>query len=47
MFWSLKVISRSLPEFTYKQAYLEYVMYNYRIYEAVLADSVRSARWEF
>jgi len=45
LFWSLKVISRCLPEFDYNQACLEHVMYNYRIYGAVLADSIQEARW--
>ena len=45
LFWSLKVISRSIPEFNYERAQIEYVMDNFRIYEATLADSIRSARW--
>jgi thiamine kinase-like enzyme len=46
MFWSLKVISRAVPEFDYEWAHIEHVMYNFRIYEAALADSIRLARWE-
>jgi hypothetical protein len=46
LFWSLKVISRGLPELDYAPEYLEHVMYNFRIYEAILADSVRWAKWQ-
>jgi hypothetical protein len=45
MFWSLKVISRAVPEFDCEWAQTEQVMYNFRIYETTLADSMRSARW--
>ena len=45
LFWSLKVISRCLPEFEYDPAYLEYVMYNFRIYETILADAHALVYW--
>ena len=46
MFWSLKVISRCVPEFDYKRAHIEHVIYNFSVYESVLANTIRSARWE-
>lgn len=45
MFWSIKVIRRALPEFDCAWAQIEHLMYNLRIYETTLADSIRSARW--
>jgi thiamine kinase-like enzyme len=46
MFWSLKVISRGVPEFDYEWAQVEHIMNNFKIYETALADSIRSARWD-
>ena len=46
MFWSIKVIRRTLPEFDYDWVQIEHVMYNLKIYETTLADSIRFARWE-
>jgi hypothetical protein len=46
MFWSLKVISRAVPELDCEWAHVEHVMSNLRIYSVALADSIRSARWE-
>ncbi len=45
MFWSLKVISRSIPEFDHERTHVETLMGNYRIYASVLAKSIRSATW--
>jgi hypothetical protein len=46
MFWSLKVISRSIPEFDYQGAHIESIIDKFGVYESVLADSIRAARWE-
>lgn len=46
MFWSIKVIFRAIPEFDHDWADLEYVMYNFRIYETTLADSLRFSIWD-
>jgi thiamine kinase-like enzyme len=46
MFWSLKVISLGVSEFDYEGTHIEHVMYNFRIYASVLANTIRSARWE-
>jgi hypothetical protein len=45
MFWSLKVISRCVPEFDYEGAHLESIVSNFNIYKTVLANSIRSAKW--
>jgi hypothetical protein len=45
MFWSLKVISRSIPEFDDKRTHMETLTSNYRLYASVLAKSIRAARW--
>ena len=45
LFWSIKVIYRAIPEFDYDWAELKYVMYNFRIYEITLADSLRYSIW--
>ncbi len=46
MFWSLKVISRCVPEFDYEEAHIESIINNFSVYESVLANTIRSARWE-
>jgi hypothetical protein len=46
MFWSLKVISRGVPEFDYPGAHLETIInYKFGVYKSVLANTIRSARW--
>jgi hypothetical protein len=45
MFWSLKVISRSVPAFDYEGAHIESIVSNFNIYKSVLANSIRSAKW--
>jgi hypothetical protein len=46
LFWSLKVISRSVPEFDYEQAHIETIMSKFGVYKSVLANTIRAARWE-
>jgi len=46
MFWSLEAISRSVPEFDYKEARIERIMNKFDVYRSVLADTIRAARWE-
>jgi hypothetical protein len=46
MFWSLKVISRGIPEFDYEGAHIESIMSKFGVYESVLAHTIRAARWE-
>jgi hypothetical protein len=46
MFWSLKVISRSVPEFDYKGATVQTIMSKFDVYGSVLADTIRATRWE-
>jgi hypothetical protein len=46
MFWSLKVISRGIPDFDYKGAHIESTMNKFGVYKSVLANTIRSARWE-
>lgn len=46
MFWSLKVISRGVPEFDYPGAHLESIINKFSVYKSVLANTIRSARWE-
>jgi hypothetical protein len=46
MFWSLKVISRGVPEFDYPEAHLESIINKLSVYKSVLANTIRSARWE-
>jgi hypothetical protein len=45
MFWSLKVISRCVPQFDYEGAHIESIVSDFNLYGTVLADSIRSARW--
>ncbi len=46
MFWSLKVISLGVSDFDYEWVQIEHTMNNFSIYESVLANAIRSARWE-
>jgi hypothetical protein len=46
MFWALKVISRGVPEFDYPGAHLESIINKFSVYKSVLANTIRSARWE-
>jgi hypothetical protein len=46
LFWALKVISRGTEGLEPESNYLEEAMYNMRVYAAVLADTIRSARWD-
>lgn len=45
LFWSLKVISISLPEFNDREAYLEGLLHNYGVYASVLNSAIRAADW--
>jgi hypothetical protein len=45
LFWALKVISRSVPEFDDERTHLETLINNYKVYASVLANSIRVARW--
>jgi thiamine kinase-like enzyme len=45
IFWSLKVISKSLPEFNDKQTHFEGLLYNYRVYESVLNSTLHNSHW--
>ena len=46
LFWALKVIDRSVPEFDDERTHRETLINNYRVYASVLANAIRSARWE-
>lgn len=46
MFWSLKVISRGVPEFDQEGAHVETIINKFDVYKSVLAKSIRKARWE-
>ena len=46
MFWSLKVISLGVREFDYDEAHIESIINKLNVYESVLANTIRSARWE-
>ena len=46
IFWSLKVISKSLPEFDARDTYLEGLFYNYHVYASVLRNAIRAFEWE-
>lgn len=46
MFWSLKVISRSIPEFDYEGAHIESIMNKFNVYKSVLATTIRTTRWK-
>jgi thiamine kinase-like enzyme len=45
IFWSLKVISKSLPEFDAKGTYLDGLYYNYQVYATVLSNAIRVSEW--
>ncbi len=45
IFWALKVISKSLPEFDDNKTYLEGLLYNYSVYESVLNSAIRAINW--
>jgi hypothetical protein len=45
LFWALKVISRSVPEFDDERTHRETLINNYRVYASVLANSIRAAKW--
>jgi len=45
IFWSLKVISLSVPEFDDKRTYLEGLLYNFSVYASVLATAIQAATW--
>jgi len=46
LFWSLKVISKSLSEFDFEDAHIETLVDKFRVYEVVLANTIRSASWK-
>jgi hypothetical protein len=46
MFWSLQVISRGIPDFDDPKAHLGSLINNFSVYKSVLANTIRSARWE-
>jgi thiamine kinase-like enzyme len=45
LFWSLKVICISLPEFDDREAYIEGLLHNYGVYASVLNSAIRAADW--
>lgn len=45
IFWALKVISKSLPEFDDKKTFLEGLLYNYNVYASVLDSAIRAINW--
>jgi hypothetical protein len=45
MFWALKVISLEVDRFDSVWAKTEHTMNNFRVYESVLTESIRSAVW--
>ena len=45
IFWSLKVISKSIPEFDDKETYLEGLLYNYNVYASVLTAAIQAVKW--
>jgi hypothetical protein len=46
MFWSLKVISRSVPEIDNEQTHIESLMAKFSVYKSVLVKTIRAATWE-
>ncbi|MEJ2263437.1 MAG: aminoglycoside phosphotransferase family protein [Anaerolineales bacterium] len=46
MFWSLKVISRTIPEFDYEGAHFEGIMNKFSVYKSVLSKTIRAGSWE-
>ena len=46
MFWSLKVICLSVPEFDYSEAHIGSITNNFSVHGSILANTIRSARWE-
>jgi hypothetical protein len=45
IFWSLKVISKGIPEFEDKETYLEGLLYNFSVYASVLDTAIQAANW--
>ncbi|HZD56578.1 MAG TPA: aminoglycoside phosphotransferase family protein [Anaerolineales bacterium] len=46
LFWSLKVISRGIPEFDHHGAHIESIMDKFNVYRSVLANAIRAVKWE-
>jgi thiamine kinase-like enzyme len=45
LFWSLKVICKSIPDFNHRETYLDGLLYNYNIYASVLNATIQTATW--
>jgi hypothetical protein len=46
MFWSLKVIGRSVPEIDSEGTHIESLMAKFSVYKSILVKTIRAARWE-